>query len=78
MATEQNNEKEIIGLAIKASDETEPLWTVRDVATYLRLKPGTVRAMARRGELPCLKVGTRVWRFRPKEVKDWVNLQKEP
>ncbi len=40
----------------------DPLWTVEDVATYLKLQPETIRSMARRGELPALKIG-KVWRF---------------
>ena len=40
----------------------EPLWTVEEVAQYLRLDPDTVRVMARRGRLPGVRVG-RVWRF---------------
>jgi excisionase family DNA binding protein len=47
---------------------TEPLWTVADVAEYLRLKPETVRMKARAKTLPAIKVG-RVWRFRPDEIK---------
>jgi excisionase family DNA binding protein len=54
---------------------TEPLWTVTEVANYLRLEPETIRAMARRGDLPCLKLGKRVWRFRPGDVKKWLNLR---
>lgn len=54
------------------SSKTGQLWTVREVAQYLQLKPNTVRAMARRGELPVLKVG-RVWRFDPKLIEQWVN-----
>lgn len=50
----------------RASDE--PLWTVEEAATYLKLKPDTVRSMARRRELPAIKVG-RVWRFRPLDLK---------
>lgn len=41
---------------------SDPLWTVEDVATYLQLQPETIRSMARRGELPALKIG-KVWRF---------------
>ena len=52
----------------------EVLWTVQDVAQYLRLEPETVRSMARRGELPAVKMG-RIWRFRAGIVKNWV-LQK--
>lgn len=54
--------------------ETQPLWTVKDTAEFLRLKPETVRLMARHGELPAIKVGKRLWRFRPSEVKDWLDL----
>ena len=50
---------------------TEPLWTVDDVAKYLRLEPETVRKMARNGRLPAIKVG-RVWRFKREKVKEWV------
>ena len=57
--------------------ETEPLWTVDDVADYLRLNPETVRVMARRGELPSIKVGRRVWRFKISEIKDWLKSQHE-
>ena len=53
---------------------TEPLWTVEEVASYLRLSPTTVRAMARRGELPGRKVG-RVWRFAPHIVKKFIHGQ---
>jgi excisionase family DNA binding protein len=41
---------------------TDPLWTVEDVAAFLKLQPETIRSMARRGELPALKIG-KVWRF---------------
>ena len=40
----------------------DPLWTVDDVAEYLKLQPETIRSMARRGELPAIKLG-KVWRF---------------
>lgn len=58
--------------SMDSSLDTEPLWTVEDVAVYLRLNPETVRVMARRGELPCVKVGKRVWRFRIVDVKEWL------
>jgi len=53
---------------------TDPLWTVEDVATYLRLEPETVRSMTREGELPAFKVG-RVWRYRHSEIKLWLYKQ---
>jgi excisionase family DNA binding protein len=56
--------------------EIEPLWTVSDVANYLRLKPDTVRAMTRRGELPVFKFG-RVLRFSPKAIQEWLQSKSE-
>ena len=55
----------------------EPLLTVEDVAGYLRLNAETVRVMARRGELPSIKVGKRVWRFKTNEIKKWLESQHE-
>ena len=49
----------------------ETLWTVEDVAQYLRIQPATVREMAKRFELPAVKVG-RMWRFKPDRIKEWV------
>ncbi len=46
----------------------EPLWTVEDVANYLRLKQETVRMMARANKIPALKVG-KAWRFKVSEIK---------
>ena len=46
----------------QTAPSTDPLWTVEDVATFLKLQPETIRSMARRGELPALKIG-KVWRF---------------
>ena len=57
--------------------KTEPLWTVSEVAGYLRLRPETIRLMARNGELPSIKVGKRVWRFKIGEVKDWLKVSME-
>jgi excisionase family DNA binding protein len=48
---------------------TDPLWTVDDVADYLKLQPETIRSMARRGELPALKIG-KVWRFQRKAIHE--------
>ncbi|HSQ16609.1 MAG TPA: helix-turn-helix domain-containing protein [Anaerolineales bacterium] len=47
---------------------TDPLWTVGEVAGYLKLQPETVRGMARRGDLPGIKIG-KVWRFRKSAIK---------
>lgn len=48
---------------------TEPLWTVEDVANYLRLEQETIRMMARAKKLPAIKVG-KAWRFRVNDIKE--------
>ena len=55
--------------------DIEPLWTVEEVAIYMRLKPETVRSMARRNLMPAIKVG-KVWRFRSLAIKEWLNEEK--
>jgi len=47
----------------------DPLWTVEDVAAFLKLQPETIRSMARRGELPGLKIG-KVWRFQKHAISE--------
>ncbi len=47
--------------------EADCLWTVEDVAGYLQLQPETIRSMARRGELPAIKLG-KVWRFQKSAI----------
>ncbi len=53
-----------------------PLWTVEDVARYLRVNAETVRSMARRGDLPAIKVG-RGWRFSQSALHQFINKEKE-
>ncbi len=55
---------------------TEPLWTVDDVAAYLRLEAETVRSMTRDGKLPGFKVG-RMWRYRRKKIRLWLGQRDE-
>jgi hypothetical protein len=55
----------------------ETLWTIEDVAAWLRVTPLAVRAMHRRREFPpgsVLKLGRRV-RFRAEVVKAWILKQ---
>ena len=49
--------------SLKPSFSNGTLLKVEEVAQILRLKPETIRAMARRGDIPAIKLG-RVWRFR--------------
>ena len=56
---------------------SEQLWTVEEVAEYLRLQPETVRAKARKGEIPAYKIGKRIWRFYLSEINAWLKLSDE-
>ena len=51
----------------QAADER--LWIVADVTKFLRLSPETIRVMARKGELPAIKLGKRLWRFDPSRIQ---------
>jgi len=74
--TDQNLEAKVnIDHQIKVPAQADdPLWTVEEVANYLRLKPETVRAMARRGDLRAVKIG-RVWRFRRSNLEQLLQEQ---
>ncbi|MBK6910966.1 MAG: helix-turn-helix domain-containing protein [bacterium] len=48
---------------------TESLWTVDDVAAYLRVAVQSVYRWASQNKIPCRKVGGSL-RFEPEEVKD--------
>ena len=50
----------------------DPLWTVEEMADYLKLQPETIRSMARRGELPAIKLG-KVWRFRKSAIYEMLS-----
>lgn len=56
----------------------EPLWTVQEVATFLRLKSESVRGWAREGRLPGLKIGAKRrsdWRFFPNKIRNFLEEQ---
>lgn len=54
----------------------EPLIDAQGAARILKLHPVTVREMASRGDIPCLRIG-RVWRFRASSLDAWVESQLE-
>ena len=53
---------------------TDPLWTIEDVARYLRISEDTVRSMARESKIPALKVG-KSWRFKKSMIYQFVMEQ---
>lgn len=58
-------------------NEPEGLWSVDEVATFLKLHPQTVYLKARTGELPSVKIGGSR-RFRPAEVREWAESGGQP
>ena len=53
----------------------EHLWTVKDAAAFLRLGRNAVYEMAKRDEIPNLRIGSRI-RFIPAEVRAWAEKQR--
>lgn len=47
------------------------LWTVRECAEFLRVKPDWVYSAIQKHGLPCMKIG-RLYRFDPEEVRKWL------
>ena len=50
----------------------EALWTVSDVAAYLKLARSWVYQASASGVLPCVRIGAAL-RFDPKRVRAWVH-----
>ena len=46
--------------------------TVQEVANYLRIDIRTVYRLAKRGDIPCIKIG-RQWRFNRDAIKELVS-----
>ena len=46
--------------------------TVQEVANYLRIDIRTVYRLAKRGDIPCIKIG-RQWRFNRDDIKELVS-----
>jgi len=58
---------------------TNPLWGVAEVAAYLGVHPQTVREMARKRQIPFIKLGgrTAAYRFRPASIEAWLDKQEK-
>ena len=52
----------------------ESLMTLQQASEFLQTDPDTLRALARRGSVPAMKVG-RQWRFDPILLREWVREQ---
>ena len=65
----------VIGEVHPAFGTPNLLWTVGEVAQYLRLKPGTVRKIAKTGELPGIKL-KRSWRFQKADIEEFLSAKR--
>ena len=55
-------------------DDKDSVFTVQELATYLRMKPLTIYKHASTGKLPGFKVGSH-WRFKRKTIDRWIQDQ---
>ena len=54
----------------------DTVFTVQEVAKYLRMQPVTIYKHAKYGKLPCFKVGAN-WRFKKSTIDRWISDQEE-
>jgi transcriptional repressor of dcmA and dcmR len=56
----------------------EPLWTLEDVAAFLRVSTATVRRWTNTGALPCYRVGgNRERRFSRQDVVTFIQAHRQ-
>jgi len=58
-------------------NDVEALWTVADVAAYLRVSRSWVYHRAEVGELPCLRIGA-LLRFDPTRIRAYARGETPP
>jgi excisionase family DNA binding protein len=54
----------------ETTEKSEALWTVGDVANYLKASTSYVYKAAERGDIPCRRLGA-LLRFVPREIRRW-------
>jgi len=52
----------------------DTVFTVQELASYLRMQPVTIYKHAKCGKLPCFKVGAN-WRFKKATIDRWISDQ---
>lgn len=52
------------------------IWTVRDVAEYLRISEAKVYRLVKEQRLPVVRIG-KTWRFRKDLLDEWLNQSAE-
>ena len=57
----------------KSMNNAQPvIWTVRDVAEYLRISESKVYRLVKEQRLPVVRLG-KTWRFRKDLLDEWLN-----
>lgn len=64
-----------LALPVATTPLGEPLVDAETVARYLAVDPATVYRLARRAVLPAIQVAPRVLRFRPEDVRAYVEIR---
>lgn len=54
----------------------DDIWTIKELAAYLKLKEKRAYALAAKGELPGFKVGGS-WRFKKTDLETWIENRKQ-
>ncbi len=54
----------------------ENVFTVQELASYLKMRPVTIYKHAKEGKLPGFKVGAN-WRFKRSTIDRWISVQEE-
>ena len=57
-------------------NERDGVFTVQELAGYLRMKPLTIYKHASTGKLPGFKVGSH-WRFKKQTIDRWIERQEK-
>ncbi len=56
-------------------DKAPELMETEYAALILGLCPDTLRRMARRGDVPAIRMGPRLWRFEKNALKAWAGVK---
>lgn len=56
------------------ANESNEIWTVNEVADYLRMNPMTIYRLAQQGKIPASKI-LGCWRFKRQEIESWISAQ---
>ena len=62
--------------SVVIGDSFDQLLTSQQVGSILRIHPKVVERMAKRGEIPALKV-RKFWRYRASALDGWINSRLE-